>query len=114
MKIDFSICEYTNEAIVCKVTLGEAQLEKAQRAISENPSDMFERLRDDELDAPVAETTVDDITCITHIEEELVLSIKVPAEYQDDIFFGEDREAARARAIADNWMLFIPHLKIFL
>ncbi len=111
MKIDFSICEYTNEAIVCKVTLGEAQLEKAQRAINENPSDMFEWHGDL---APVAETTVDDITCITHIEEELVLSIKVPAEYQDDIFFGEDREAARARAIADNWVLFVPHLKIFL
>jgi len=42
MNIKFEICDYTGESVVCKVTLSEAQMEKAEAAIEENPSSMFE------------------------------------------------------------------------
>ena len=110
MKIELEVCDCSGEAIVCKVTPTDAQVEKIEKAISENPSKMFEW--HGEL-PNVAETTVEGVDCVSFMEEGiLIMSIAGPS-YMDCLTIWEDKEM-QERAIAETWMLFVPHLKIFL
>jgi len=113
MKIELSICEYSGEAVVCKVTMNGVQQERAEQAIAANPSPMFEVHG---ATNPVAETCIGGIACFTFIEDVLTMSIKLPNDLLEEVVavnVWENKEL-HDRVIAQTWMLFIPHLKIFL
>lgn len=111
MEIKFEVCDVSGEAIVCKVSPTDAQLAKIEKAIPENSSDMFERNGDL---ANVAETIVSGVNCVSFLDENnvLIMSIQGP-DYMDCITICEDKEM-QERAIAETWMLFVPHLKKFI
>ena len=114
MKIELSISDFSGEAVVCKVTMSQAQQERAEQVISENPSPMFE-LGDDGI-SHFTETCIGGITCFTFIEDVLTMSIKLPNDLLEEVVavnVWEEKELYD-RVIAQTWMLFIPHLKMFI
>ena len=64
----------------------------------------------------VAETCIGGITCFTFIEDVLTMSIKLPNDLLEEVVavnVWEEKELYD-RVIAQTWMLFIPHLKMFI
>lgn len=115
MELKLSFCEFSWEAVVCKVALTEEQRDKANAVIKENPCDMFEI--DEELYNPVAEIEIRGVNCISFIEEDkLIMSIRLDRHIMLDIS-GEDvfADEGLLKSVLDRtWMLFVPHLKKFI
>ncbi len=114
MELNLSVCEYSWEAVVCKVALTEDQIDKVNNVLRDNQTDMFEY--DAELDDPVSEIEIRGVNCISFIEEDqLIMSIRMNDALMMeingfDIF--KEKELYK-QVLNETWMLFVPHIKKF-